>query len=387
MKLVLKFQPNGILGDGNHKMSAENKVFDITKYKAYRRAFYDALGTYYNTRCRSSIIDMKIKLLTILCFAILLTGCKNETVNGVTSIETTSTAGANSVSSISESETNVAEERTVEVSKEVSYEDTNAVDYSDIYITGFSADSEILCIEQDSFYKNFSAVIIENYIESDGNSSFDTISATWDEEIANTKAEIDALLSDDKKEAFNDMLESWDVFEENYLTYINSLYGVSGAVPGSMYKEMAPSLLETEYELMAGMLMSIDYQLGGNIYEGSISEKEISEVNMFDYSNNLLCLEDSDEFYEYIQEYEIDELDYASLSELLLEKMEGLEGLTDKKLDSKQLAEEYIDLVEKMNVLEKDIFYDESRCDEVRNNRIKILLLQVLNSEYLLTMH
>ena len=116
-----------------------------------------------------SIIDMKIKLLTILCFAILLTGCKNETVNGVTSIETTSTAGANSVSSISESETNVAEESTVEVSKEVSYEDTNAVDYSDIYITGFSADSEILCIEQDSFYKNFSAVIIENYIESDGN--------------------------------------------------------------------------------------------------------------------------------------------------------------------------------------------------------------------------
>ena len=30
-------------------MSAENKVFDITKFKAYRRTFYDALGTYSRT--------------------------------------------------------------------------------------------------------------------------------------------------------------------------------------------------------------------------------------------------------------------------------------------------------------------------------------------------
>lgn len=186
--------------------------------------------------------------------------------------------------------------------------------------------------------------------------------------------------------ALNNLIACWDSFKVDYLAYINSLYSFNGAVPGSMYKEMAPSLLDSEYELIAGMLMSIDYHLGGNIYSGTLSETEISEVNVFDYSNNLLCLEDSDDFYGFIQEYDIDNLSSYDLTQLLLEKMSYLGELTEKESVNKQLAEEYIELVDNMYVIENAVFDDKARCEVVKRNRIKVLLLQVLNSEYLLTL-
>ncbi len=224
---------------------------------------------------------MKKKSLAILGLLILVTGCSKSSADEPAMSEVTfseSSDDTNSVDSDFASSTG---------SSEV-FLDESTYESGDIYITGYSFNSEIICEKQDSFYTDFSATIIDNYLKSVDDDV--EKSALWDEQILVTKQNLERALNDEEKYELNNLIACLDSFKVDYLAYINSLYGFNGAVPGSMYKEMAPSLLDSEYELIAGMLMSIDYHLGGNIYSGTLSETEISEVNVFDYSNNLLCL-------------------------------------------------------------------------------------------------
>ena len=79
-----------------------------------------------------------------------------------------------------------------------------------------------------------------------------------------------------------------------------------------------------------------------------------------------MCLEDSDDFNEFIEKYEIDNLGYDDLTQLLLEKMSYLGELSGKKPVDKQLAEEYIELVENMYEIENAVFDDTDRCEAVK---------------------
>ena len=331
---------------------------------------------------------MKKRLLAILGVVILVTGCSKNSVDEPVMSAVTIADSTDDTNAVEENSADSDSASVVESSENLSDKSTNEStnEYSNICITRYSCDSEIICEKQDSFYTDFAAIIIDNYLKCEGD-DIETISALWDEQISVTNKNLEGALNDEEKDELTKLIACWDSFKADYLAYINSIYGLNGAVPGSMYKEMAPSLVESEYELIAGMLMSINYHVGGNIYAGTLSETEISEVNKFDYSNNLLCLEDSDDFHEFIEEYEIDNLGYDDLTQLLLEKMSYLGELSGKKPVGKQLAEEYIELVENMYEIENAVFDDTDRCEAVKRNRIKVLLLQVLNSEYLLALN
>ena len=150
---------------------------------------------------------------------------------------------------------------------------------------------------------------------------------------------------------------------------------------GSMYTALSADVLIEKCKLISFTLLSQEYKLSNNV---SFAEKTTTTNSDSEYSISpqSFCIEYSSDFEETLISYSINEKNSDELEKLIRETANKIEEKFGH--DFTEHANKYVSFIDGLCTIENDISEDSNRCLKLKENRLKLYAVELLNIEYMI---
>ena len=203
----------------------------------------------------------------------------------------------------------------------------------------------------------------------------------WNQQIDFTGSELERLLSKADYDQLQNAINFWHEYYLEEVRQNRELYGNNGLILGSIYTAISVDVLIEKCKLTSFTLLSQEYELSSNV---SFAENTTTTNNDSEYSLSprSFCIEYSSGFEETLISYSIDEKNSDELEELIHEtanKIEEKFGHAFAKHTNK-----YVSFIDALYTVENDISEDSNMCLRLKENRLKLYAIELLNIVYMI---
>lgn len=203
----------------------------------------------------------------------------------------------------------------------------------------------------------------------------------WNQQIDFTGSELDRLLSKADYKQLQNAISLWHEYYQEEVEQNRELYGNNGIILGSMYTAISADVLIEKCKLSSYTLLSQEYELTGNV---SFAEKTATTSSDCEYSLSpqSFCIEYSSDFEETLNSYSINEKNSDELEELIHETANRIEEQFGH--DFTKHANKYVSFIHALYTIENDISEDSNLCLKLKENRLELYAIELLNIEYMI---
>ena len=203
----------------------------------------------------------------------------------------------------------------------------------------------------------------------------------WNQQIDFTGSELEGLLSKADYEQLQNALSLWHEYYQEEVYQNRELYGNNGIILGSMYTAISADVLIEKCKLTSVALLSQEYELSNNV---SFVENTTTTNNESEYvlSPQSFCIEYSSDFEETLSSYSINEMNSDELEELIQETANKIEE--EFGHDFTEHANKYVSFIHALYTIESNISEDSNRCLTIKENRLKLYAIELLNIVYMI---
>ena len=203
----------------------------------------------------------------------------------------------------------------------------------------------------------------------------------WNQQIDFTGSELERLLSKADYDQLQNAINLWHEYYQEEVYQNRELYGNNGIILGSLYTAISADVLIEKCKLISFTLLSQEYELSSNV---SFAENTTTTNNDSEYSLSpqSFCIEYSSGFEETLISYSINEKNSDELEELIHE--------TAKKIEEKfghafsEHTNKYVSFIHALYTVENDISEDSNICLMLKENRLKLYAIELLNIIYMI---
>lgn len=203
----------------------------------------------------------------------------------------------------------------------------------------------------------------------------------WNQQIAFTGSELEKLLNKVDYAHLQNAINLWQEYYQEEVYQNRELYGSNGMILGSMYTVISADVLIEKCKLTSCILLSQEYELSGNV---SFAENTATTNNgsAYSLSPQSFCIEYSSDFEETLISYSINEKNSEELEELIHETANKIEEKFGH--DFTEHADKYVSFIQALYAIENDISEDSNRCLRLKENRLKLYAIELLNLVYMM---
>lgn len=203
----------------------------------------------------------------------------------------------------------------------------------------------------------------------------------WNQQIDFTGSELESLLSKADYDQLQNAISLWHEYYQEEVYQNRELYGSNGIILGSMYTAISADLLIEKCKLISFTLLSQEYELSSNV---SFAENTTTTNNDSEYSLSpqSFCIEYSSDFEETLISYSISEKNSDELEELIHETANKIEEKFGH--DFTEHTNKYVSFVHTLYTIENDISKDSNLCLILKENRLKLYAIELLNIVYMI---
>ena len=203
----------------------------------------------------------------------------------------------------------------------------------------------------------------------------------WNQQIDFTGSELESLLSKADYDQLQNAISLWHEYYKEEVYQNRELYGSNGIILGSMYTAISADLLIEKCKLISFTLLSQEYELSSNV---SFAENTTTTNNDSEYSLSpqSFCIEYSSDFEETLISYSINEKNSDELEELIHETANKIEEKFGH--DFTEHTNKYVSFVHTLYTIENDISKDSNLCLILKENRLKLYVIELLNIVYMI---
>ena len=203
----------------------------------------------------------------------------------------------------------------------------------------------------------------------------------WNQQIDFTGSELERLLSKDDYDQLQNAISLWYEYYQEEVYQNRELYGNNGMILGSMYTAISADVLIEKCKLTSFTLLSQEYELSSNV---SFAENATTADNDSEYflSPQSFCIEYSSDFEETLISYSINEKNSDELEELIHETANIIEEKFGH--DFTEHADKYVSFIHVLYTIENDISEDSNLCLILKENRLKLYAIELLNIAYMI---
>lgn len=203
----------------------------------------------------------------------------------------------------------------------------------------------------------------------------------WNQQIDFTGSKLERLLSKADYEQLQNAIGLWHEYYQEEVEQNRELYGNNGIILGSMYTAISADALIEKCKLASFILLSQEYKLTSNV---SFAENTAKTNNDSEYSLSpqSFCIEYSSDFEETLISYSINEKNSDELEELIHETANRIEEKFGH--DFTEHANKYISFIHALYTIENDISEDSNLCLKLKENRLELYAIELLNIEYMI---
>lgn len=203
----------------------------------------------------------------------------------------------------------------------------------------------------------------------------------WNQQIDFTGSELERLLSKADYDQLQHAISLWHEYYQEEVYQNRELYGSNGMILGSMYTAVSADVLIEKCKLTSFILLSQEYELSSNV---SFSENTMTTNNDSEYSLSpqSFCIEYSSDFEETLISYSINEKNSDELEELIHETANKIEEKFGH--DFTEHANKYVSFIHALYTIENNISEDSNLCLILKENRLKLYVIELLNIVYMI---
>lgn len=203
----------------------------------------------------------------------------------------------------------------------------------------------------------------------------------WNEQIDFTGSELESLLSKADYDQLQNAISLWQEYYQEEVYQNRELYGNGGMILGSMYTAVSADVLIEKCRLTSFMLLSQEYELSGNV---SFAENTTATNNDREHSPSpqSFCIEYSSDFEETLVSYSINEKNSGELEELIYETANKIEE--EFGHDFTEHTDKYVSFIYALNTVENSISEDSELCLILKENRLRLYAIELLNIAYMI---
>lgn len=203
----------------------------------------------------------------------------------------------------------------------------------------------------------------------------------WNQQIDFTGSRLESLLDKADYDQLQNAISLWHEYYQEEVWQNRELYGSNGMIPGSMYTALSGDVLIEKCRLTAFTLLSQEYELSGKV---SFAEEAAATDNDSEYLPlpQSFCMEYSSDFEETLNSHSINEKDSDELERLIRETANEIEEKFGH--DFTEHADKYVSFIRALYVVENGISEDGNQCLILKENRLKLYAIELLNIAYMM---
>lgn len=203
----------------------------------------------------------------------------------------------------------------------------------------------------------------------------------WNQQIDFTGSELERLLSKADYDQLQNAISLWHEYYQEEVYQNRELYGNNGIILGSIYTAISADVLMEKCKLTSFTLLSQEYELSGNV---SFAEDTTAANNDREYSLSpqSFCIEYSSDFEETLISYSVNEKNTDELEELIHETANKIEE--EFGHDFTEHTNKYVSFIDALYTIENDISEDSNLCLTLKENRLKLYAIELLNIVYMI---
>ncbi len=208
--------------------------------------------------------------------------------------------------------------------------------------------------------------------------------AAWNQQIDFTGSKLGGLLNEDDDDQLQNAIRLWQEYYQEEVEQNRELYGNNGLILGSMYTAISADVLMEKCKLAAFTLLSQEYKLLGNVSFAENIAETMVETDDSEYSPSpqSFCIEYSTDFEETLISYSIDEKNSDELEELIDETANKIEEKFEH--DFTEHTNKYLSFIHALYTIENNISEDSNLCLILKENRLKLYAIELLNILYMI---
>lgn len=203
----------------------------------------------------------------------------------------------------------------------------------------------------------------------------------WNQQIDFTGSQLERLLSKADYDQLQSAISLWHEYYQEEVYQNRELYGNNGMILGSMYTAISADVLIEKCKLTSFTLLSQEYELSSNV---SFAENTTITNNDSEYSFSpqTFCMEYSSDFEETLISYSINEKNSDELEELIHETANKIEEKFGH--DFTEHTNKYVSFIHALYTIENNISKDSNLCLILKENRLKLYAIELLNIVYMI---
>ena len=332
-------------------------------------------------------VVMKKRTVAVLLSITMLGVVSGCAASDLKALEEDLEAAAELASEIA-SELDSAEVVTEEVEADQSAEESFSLE--DVYVTEYSKENGLFACDSDEFYENLLLATIDaELVSKENGDTLESLSNAWNDKINTTVESLkeSPMLTDDDIEKLDTLMSQWSDFDPRYQLYWLKMYGPNGKIMGSMYTECMVDQAEYEYEIFAGSLMALEYEVNGynelNL-ELLTEDTDISDANRFEFYEYLVCMEPSQEFRDAVEECGILDMGEIEMRRLAIDIADVAYKCSGDDADGSPYVVNHELVSRKLADLESGLCDDSEGVSARKKERSKLLALEMMNIQYLM---
>lgn len=244
----------------------------------------------------------------------------------------------------------------------------------------------------EDFYKLIASNLIDQKYEADsGEATLETVQRAyeacdvWNQQIDYTGAHLKSLLNDSECDKLQNVIDLWKDYYQEKVSIYQSLFGISGIIPGSLYKQISADILVEENRLMAFALLSLEYELSQDIQfviENEEDKANSESISRYDFSEENVCIEYCEDFEVMLDSYSLDEKNSEELELLISQTADMIQEKIGDDNDFVSNVNKYVSIINTLNEIEEQVAADD-RYITVKEERLRLYATQLLNIEYM----
>ena len=206
----------------------------------------------------------------------------------------------------------------------------------------------------------------------------------WNQQIDFTGSKLEGLLSEDDYDQLQNAISLWQEYYQEEVDQNRELYGNNGMILGSMYTAISADVLMEKCKLASFTLLSQEYKLSGNVsFTENIVETMVkTDDSEYSPSPQFFCIEYSTDFEKTLISYSINEKNSDELEELIDQTANKIEEKFGH--DFTEHTNKYLSFIHALYTIENNISEDSNRCLILKENRLKLYAMELLNIVYMM---
>ena len=203
----------------------------------------------------------------------------------------------------------------------------------------------------------------------------------WNQQIDFSVSKLENMLDSADFDQMKGAINLWHEYYQEEVEQNRELYGSNGMILGSMYTATSADVLMEKCRLTSFILLSLEYEMSGQV-----SYADATAMGNAGKEYSLLpqnfCVEYSSDFEENLTSYSINQIQNDELEKLIQETANKIEEKFGH--DFTRHAEKYVSVIQALYTVENDISQDDRLSLAIKENRLKLYAVELLNIRYML---